>query len=83
MGANQPGCCLTVLTVSLQEEGEFVVTFPNAYHGGFNLGLNCAEAVNFAPGDWLRYGQPSCERYHSYRKPSVLSHEWLLLKVGD
>ena len=60
-----------------------MVTFPNAYHGGFNLGLNCAEAVNFAPGDWLRYGQPSCERYHAYRKPSVLSHEWLLLKVGD
>ena len=64
-----------------QEPGEFVVTFPGAYHGGFSTGLNCGEAVNFAPADWLRFGAAAAERYRAFRKPSLLSYEWLLLKV--
>jgi len=32
----------------LQHSGEFVVTFPRAFHGGFSLGPNIGEAVNFA-----------------------------------
>ncbi len=66
----------------VQEPGEFVITFPRSYHGGFNMGFNCAEAVNFAPADWLRFGGLACERYRAFRKPPLLCHEWLLFKVG-
>jgi len=31
-----------------QQPGEFIVLNAAAYHGGFNLGFNCAEAINFA-----------------------------------
>ncbi|OMO58640.1 hypothetical protein COLO4_34455 [Corchorus olitorius] len=66
----------------LQEPGNFVITFPKSYHGGFNLGLNCAEAVNFAPADWLPHGGSAAELYQLYRKAAVLSHEELLCVVA-
>ena len=37
--------------------GEFVITFPYGYHSGYNLGYNCAEAVNFGMESWLEYGR--------------------------
>ncbi|CAK9141883.1 unnamed protein product [Ilex paraguariensis] len=66
----------------LQEPGNFVITFPRSYHGGFNFGLNCAEAVNFAPADWLPHGGFGAERYQLYRKAAVLSHEELIYVVA-
>ncbi|CAD7698279.1 unnamed protein product [Ostreobium quekettii] len=40
-----------------QAPGEFIVLNAGAYHSGFNLGFNCAEAVNFATEDWLPLGE--------------------------
>ncbi len=39
-----------------QEPGEFIVLNAGAYHSGFNLGFNCAEAVNFALQQWVPLG---------------------------
>uniref|UniRef100_A0A8C4ZMX0 [histone H3]-trimethyl-L-lysine(9) demethylase n=1 Tax=Gadus morhua TaxID=8049 RepID=A0A8C4ZMX0_GADMO len=40
-----------------QQAGEFMVTFPYAYHAGFNHGYNCAESTNFATQRWIEYGK--------------------------
>lgn len=40
----------------IQKPGEFVITFGGSYHAGFNMGLNCAEAVNFATKNWINLG---------------------------
>ncbi|KAH8827175.1 JmjC-domain-containing protein [Flagelloscypha sp. PMI_526] len=41
----------------VQQEGEFMITYPRGYHAGFNLGLNCAESVNFALDSWINIGR--------------------------
>lgn len=41
----------------VQHEGEFVLTFPFAYHSGYNLGFNCAESINFALESWIAIGR--------------------------
>ncbi|WCJ18421.1 Lysine-specific demethylase JMJ706 [Euphorbia peplus] len=66
----------------LQEPGNFVITFPRSYHGGFNFGLNCAKAVNFAPAVWLPHGGFGADLYQMYHKTAVLSHEELLCVVA-
>ncbi|KAF5944881.1 hypothetical protein HYC85_018958 [Camellia sinensis] len=64
---------------TVQHSGEFVLTFPRAYHSGFNCGFNCAEAVNVAPVDWLEHGQSAVELYSQQRRKTSLSHDKLLL----
>ncbi|XLR59588.1 hypothetical protein S83_010260 [Arachis hypogaea] len=63
---------------AVQHSGEFVVTFPRAYHSGFNCGFNCAEAVNAAPVDWFLHGQNAVELYSMQRRKTSLSHDKLL-----
>ncbi|XWS17995.1 hypothetical protein CRYUN_Cryun32bG0004100 [Craigia yunnanensis] len=64
---------------AVQHSGEFVLTFPRAYHSGFNCGFNCAEAVNVAPVDWLEHGQHAVELYSEQHRKTSLSHDKLLL----
>lgn len=64
---------------AVQHSGEFVLTFPRAYHSGFNCGFNCAEAVNVAPVDWLVHGQLAVELYSEQHRKTSLSHDKLLL----
>uniref|UniRef100_A0A9I9CUV7 Lysine-specific demethylase JMJ16 n=1 Tax=Cucumis melo TaxID=3656 RepID=A0A9I9CUV7_CUCME len=63
----------------IQNPGEFVLTFPRAYHSGFNSGFNCAEAVNVAPVDWLPHGQIAVELYREQGRRTTISHDKLLL----
>jgi len=68
---------------TLQYEGEFVVTFPRAYHGGFSMGPNIGEAVNFATHDWIHYGSDANERYRSFSRPAVFSHDRLTFTLAN
>lgn len=65
-----------------QRAGQFVITFPKAYHAGFNHGFNFNEAVNFAPADWEPFGQEGVERYKQFRRAPVFSHDELLLTAA-
>lgn len=42
---------------ALQHPGEFIVLNASSYHAGYNLGFNCAEAVNFALPKWIEIGK--------------------------
>ncbi|KAJ8459667.1 hypothetical protein OPV22_032593 [Ensete ventricosum] len=67
---------------AVQNPGEFVLTFPRAYHSGFSCGFNCAEAVNVAPVDWLPRGLCAAELYSEQHRKTSLSHDKLLVGVA-
>jgi histone demethylase JARID1 len=66
-----------------QHAGEFVITFPRAYHAGFNQGFNFNEAVNFAPHDWEPFGAEGVRRLRDYRKQPCFSHDEMLLTAAS
>ncbi|KAK5656708.1 hypothetical protein OQA88_4255 [Cercophora sp. LCS_1] len=66
-----------------QRAGQFVITFPQAYHAGFNHGFNFNEAVNFAPSDWEPFGLAGVERLQSFRRQPCFSHDELLWTAAE
>ena len=66
-----------------QRAGEMVITFPQAYHAGFNHGFNFNEAVNFAPCDWEPYGLAGVERLQWFRRQPCFSHDELLWTAAE
>ncbi|CAL1405819.1 unnamed protein product [Linum trigynum] len=71
-------CCRLV-----QNAGEFVVTFPRAYHSGFSHGFNCAEASNIATPEWLRVAKDAAIRRASINYPPMVSHFQLLYDLAS
>lgn len=67
-----------------QHANEFVITFPQAYHAGFNHGFNFNEAVNFAIPDWVSEGlsKDCVDRYRVFSRQPVFSHDELLLTAA-
>lgn len=70
-------CCRLV-----QNAGEFVVTFPRAYHSGFSHGFNCGEAANIATPEWLRLAREAAIRRASINCPPMVSHFQLLYDLA-
>ncbi|KAI5461666.1 jumonji superfamily protein [Mariannaea sp. PMI_226] len=66
-----------------QRAGQFVITFPQAYHAGFNHGFNFNEAVNFAPYDWEPFGMAGVERLQLFRRQPCFSHDELLWTAAE
>ncbi|XVF54611.1 hypothetical protein PTKIN_Ptkin05aG0195700 [Pterospermum kingtungense] len=70
-------CCRLV-----QNAGEFVVTFPRAYHSGFSHGFNFGEAANIATPEWLRVAKDAAIRRASINYPPMVSHYQLLYDLA-
>ena len=70
------------MTRVVQAPGEYVITFPRAYHGGFSNGFCIGEAVNFSIGDWFPFGLDAAQRYRRLSRLPILAHDELLCLEG-
>lgn len=64
-----------------QNAGEYVITFPKAYHAGFNAGFNFNEAVNFTMPHWLKYSKAAIADYKRVGKENVFNYIKLIRNV--
>jgi hypothetical protein len=60
------------------EAGTFIITYPRAYHAGFNHGFNVAESVNFSPGTWIPYGRICLNNYYHTHRPTAFAHDQII-----
>ncbi|KZV45896.1 hypothetical protein F511_34964 [Dorcoceras hygrometricum] len=65
---------------AVQKPGDYIITFPRAYHAGFSHGFCCGEAVNFAVGDWFPLGSIASHRYALLNRIPIIPQEELLCK---
>jgi len=70
-------CCRLV-----QSPGEFVVTFPMAYHLRFSYDFNCGEVANFATPSWLKVAKEDVVRKATMNYLPMLSHQQLLYMIA-
>lgn len=68
---------------TVQRAGEFVITFPRAYHSGFNHGINFAEAVNFADDAWFRVGGASVRARRARRQTPIMPFDEVVCKAAE
>jgi len=66
---------------ALQKPGQFIITYPRAYHAGFNLGFNIAESVNFATEEWIPYCRLAVQRYR-FNRLSTFSYEDFVIRAA-
>lgn len=58
-----------------------MITLPGAYHAGFSLGYNIAEANNLACESWLEYAEIAYDVCRKSReKIPVYPIEWLIVE---
>eukprot|EP00056_Hartaetosiga_gracilis_P013845 m.233328 g.233328 ORF g.233328 m.233328 type:complete len:581 (-) comp13906_c2_seq9:80-1822(-) len=70
------------VTTCVQRPRDYVVTFPQSYHGGYSEGFNCCEAVNFAAADWLPFCIRASMSYRIEKRPATLDQEKMFCEIA-
>ena len=73
-------------TLVVQHQGEMVITFPYAYHQGYNAGPNIAEAIGYASDRWevfIREGlYQKCQKLRCMVEPIKMDLEFAKASRG-
>jgi hypothetical protein len=67
---------------AVQRPGEYILTFPQAFHGGFSLGYNVAEAVNFFTPECFPWMRVAVRRSRKRGVDPVFNMASFLLDLG-
>ncbi|EER19027.1 hypothetical protein Pmar_PMAR025227, partial [Perkinsus marinus ATCC 50983] len=70
-----------LVTRGVQRPGDIVLTFPGAYHGGFNAGINLAEAVNVPARDWITMGSVAGRAYTKLCRRPIFCFDDLVINI--
>jgi JmjC domain, hydroxylase/ARID/BRIGHT DNA binding domain/jmjN domain len=67
---------------AVQRPGEYILTFPQAFHGGFSLGYNIAEAVNFFTPECFPWMRAAVRRSRARGVEPVFDMPQFILDLG-